>query len=121
MKWPLLYNLGRAQREKRGQELTRIARTFFNMYCFCICNYFFVFVFVKWPLLYNLGRAQREKRGHGQELTQIARTFLIMNCFCICIYFFVFVKWPLLYNLGRANRLGERMTKVEAGKGIAAS
>ena len=76
MKWPLLYNLGRAQREKRGQELTRIARTFFNMYCFCICNYFFVFVFV---------------------------------------------KWPLLYNLGRAHRVGERMTKVEAGKGIAAN
>ena len=78
---------------------------------------------MKWPLLYNLGRAQREKRGHGQELTQIARTFLIMNCFCICIYFFVFVfvKWPLLYNLGRAHRLGERMTKVEAGKGIAAN
>ena len=76
MKWPLPYNLGRAQREKRGQELTRIARTFFNMYCFCICNYFFVFVFV---------------------------------------------KWPLLYNLGRAHRVGERMTKVEAGKGIAAN
>ena len=76
MKWPLLYNLGRAQREKRGQELTRIARTFFNMYCFCICNYFFVFVFV---------------------------------------------KWPPLYNLGRAHRLGERMTKVEAGRGIAAN
>ena len=26
------------------------------------------------------------------------------------------MKWPLLYNLGRAHRLGERMTKVEAGR-----
>ena len=76
---------------------------------------------MKWPLLYNLGRAQREKRG--QELTQIARRFLDKYCFSLCIYFFVFVfvKWPLLYDLGRAQRLGERMTKVEAGKGIAAN
>ena len=31
------------------------------------------------------------------------------------------VKWPLLYNLGRAHRLGERMTKVEAGRGTDAN
>ena len=32
------------------------------------------------------------------------------------MFVFVFVKWPLLYNFGRAHRLGERMTKVEAGR-----